>query len=567
MGKVNQWLIDQGERPDVDWNKLPQQKQFITSTSPFVMFSGGFGTGKTSALNGKIVSLLTLIPGNLGLLARQDGKALRQTTLLDLLDKIPKEWIQSHDSQKGMLRLSQEVGGSILVYGDLKDLGDLKNHNLGFFAIDQTEETEWEAWEYLAGRLRRRNPIIDPATNKRQYWVRGLCTQSGHRHFAIGIDAQRCILCKEQICPYSETIRSTDGDADWDLIIYPRYGFGVCNTEGPDHWIFQKFKGLPGQDEILSEGIEGYEAFHATTYEGLAAGFVDKDYVTNLENTYRGNKLMFDRYLMGKWVVAEGLVFPGFSRDTHVIHEDQQKYDGSPLLEEYLPVQEYIDPGITATTAVGWVVVEPCKCGCGKHNYWIIDEHYVASAIPEYHCDQIKQRRAEIKRHVVSTEMDQQAFSMSNIQKVTATNESRLYSLSQLYIEQGIYVRRNQKDWDSGHARISAAIAPDPTHMHPVTGELGAPHLFVFSRCKWFCYEMFKYKWKKRKSDNHQQEEPVDRDDHHMDGFISFMSARPEHRVNEPPPVDTRSDFLRSIEDEFDELTVGVGQSYDFMEM
>ncbi len=508
---------------------------------------------------------MTMIPGNLGYLARQDGKALKQTTMVDLLEKIPKEWIQSHDSQKGMLKLTPDVGGSMLIYGDLKDLGDLKNHNLGFFAIDQTEETEWEAWEFLVGRLRRKNPYIDQETGKRQYWVHGECQVSGQRHFAIGGESVACVLCHQPLPSFSEKVDRKTKLPIWELMIYPRYGFGVCNTEGPDHWIYAKFKGLPGQDDILSEGIEGYRAYHATTYEGLAAGFVDNDYVKNLERTYEGNALMYDRYLLGKWVVAEGLIFPGFSKEHHIIHDDQVRYDGESLFNEDHCLQEYIDPGITSVTAAGWVIVEHCKCGCGRPNYYVVDEHYVASSIPEYHCEQIKEKRKELGRQVISTEMDNQAFSMSNVQKITESNEARLYSMAQLYIEQGIYVRRNQKDWDSGHARLTSAMAQDPTHLHPITGEPGAPHFFVLSRCKHFIWEMLKYKWKKRKTDSYRKDEPVDRDDHHMDGIISFMAGRPEHRVIDPERPDTRSEFHKAIEDELDALT-GVG-TLDFMEM
>ena len=131
MGSVNKWLAEQGEMPNWDWTKLSQQKDYIASPVQFTMFSGGFGTGKTSALCGKIVGLMTLVPNNLGYLARQDGKALKQTTMLSLLEMIPKEWIFRHDSQKGVLKFTPEAGGSMLIYGDLKDTGDLKNHNLG----------------------------------------------------------------------------------------------------------------------------------------------------------------------------------------------------------------------------------------------------------------------------------------------------------------------------------------------------------------------------------------------------------------------------------------------------
>lgn len=553
MSHLSNWLSEQGERPQRDWSRLSAQQAFIATTAKFSMFSGGFGTGKTSALNCRIVGLLTMVPGNLGMLARQDGKALKQTTLLGLLEMIPKNWIQAHDAQKGMLRMRPEMGGSILVYGDLKDRGDLKNHDLGFFAIDQAEEMEWEAWEFLAGRLRRKNPIVDPESGQVQYWVVGDCPISGHRHLAIG-PAAACALCQASLPEIDETEDAALERPPWEMIIYPRYGFGVCNTEDPAHWIYEKFSGLPGKAEDVSEGLQDYQAYHATTYDSLKAGFVDRDYVKSLEVTYASNPLMFERYLLGKWVVAEGLLFPMFHKDTHVYHGDQTRADGSDLLPAWLPMHEYIDPGLTATTAVGWVVVEHCTCGCGKPNYYLIDEHYVVSPVPEYHCSEIKAHRKMLGREVVSTEMDEQAFSRTNVQKLSDSAMSRIYSLAQLYIDQGIYVRRNQKDWDSGYARLTAALTPDPEHHHPITGELGAPHFLVDSQCRWFIWEISKYKWKVRRRDGHQTEEPADRDDHHMDGSISFMAGRPEHRVVEPPTVETRTVFQRSIDEELNAL-------------
>lgn len=574
MSQIQQWLIEQGEQPAFDWNRLAPQNGFITTTEKFSMYSGGFGSGKTAALCCKIITLMTLVPGNLGMLARQDGKALKQTTLLNLLEMIPKQWIATHDAQKGMLRLTPEMGGSILVYGDLKDTGDLKNHNLGFFAVDQAEEMEWESWEFLTGRLRRKNPLLDPETQLRQYFVRGECA-TGQRHFSIGLGT-KCSLCGATLPEYEECLDDEEADPAWDLIIYPRFGFGVCNTEDPSHWIFQKFNGLPGPDGGLSTGIEGYEAYHSTTYDALKAGFVDKDYVKDLERTYqykpelsrydKDQPLMYKRYLLGSWIVAEGLIFPEYGKETHVYHDDQIRYDGQPLLPHHADVFEYIDPGITAATAIGWVVVEHCKCGCERPNYYLIDEHYVESKVVEYHCDQIHQHRDEIGRHVVSTEMDSAAFSQSNLQKVNEMNENRVYSIAQLYIDQKVYARRNQKDWDSGYQRFTSALAKDPRHRHPVTGKFGGPHFMVSSRCKWFQWEISKYKWKVRKTDKHTTEEPVDRDDHHMDGIISFMAGRPEHRVVEPTPIDTRPSFIKDIEEELEELT-GVGSSTDFMEM
>ena len=554
---LDKLLNEAGEQEVWDWDRLPAQQSFLTCPSTFSMYSGGFCTGKTAALCAKVIWLMTSIPNNLGYLGRKDGKALRQTTMTMLLDQmVEKEWIKTHNSQSGMLTFTKEAGGSKLVYGDLKDVGDMKNHNLGFFAIDQAEEVEWNDWEFLAGRLRRKNPVIHEETKQRQYWVKGWCTQSiNHRHYAIGQNCETCVLCGEQLEAFSEKIPKGETIPAWEMIIYPRFGFGVCNTEDPQHWIYQKFTGLPGEKSGLSKGLEGYTAFSATTYEGLEAGHADREYVNNLEVTYASNPLMYERYLLGKWVTAEGLVYPAFNKHDHVVHSSSKHYEKADLIDPTQSMFEYIDPGLTAPTAAGWVVIEECGCGCQKHNFWIIGEHYEASPVLEYHVNQIKSMREQLARPVKGTYMDAQAFSRTQVQKITDSNVSKLYSVAQLYIDQGIYCTRNQKDWDAGYMRINMLLNPDPDHRHPVTGQLNAPHLFVLSTCTNVIHEFLAYKWKKRQPGKPDVEEPIDKDDHHMDGLNGFLAGRPEHQVDVAPVIDTRPLHVKTIEQELDELT------------
>jgi hypothetical protein len=81
---------------------------------------------------------------------------------------LPKSWIKRHNEAKGFIQLKAEVGGSKLIYGDFKDLNDLKNMPLGFFAIDQMEEVPQSVFDYLVGRIqtadtntcRRAPPIL-----------------------------------------------------------------------------------------------------------------------------------------------------------------------------------------------------------------------------------------------------------------------------------------------------------------------------------------------------------------------------------------------------------------------
>lgn len=75
---------------------------------------------------------------------------------------------------------------------------------------------------------------------------------------------------------------------------------GTCNPAGPSHW-FLKF--LESDADIYRQ--------HYTIYDNpnLTPSFVE-----NLEKEYKGT-VYFDRFILGKWVMAEGLVYPMFGED------------------------------------------------------------------------------------------------------------------------------------------------------------------------------------------------------------------------------------------------------------
>ena len=556
MGKQREALARFGEKQEWDWNKLQPQKDFLTSTATYTMYSGGFGTGKTSVLCAKIIGLLLMIPNNLGFLGRLDGKALKQTTVKVLEEMLDPRFVQSKNDQIGLLKIKPEYGGSYLVYGDFKDLNDLKNHPLGFFAIDQCEEIEQEVWDFLVGRNRRRIPIVDLHSGLLQYQVTSTkkkCVTPDGRHLALG-RVEQCKICHTALPAFNDDV-DEKGDVCWDLIVHPRYGFGVCNPEDPGHWIYQNFGGFPGIGKEVSVGTDEYVGFHATTYQGMQAGFVDKKYVNDLEKRYTHVPLMFDRYLLGKWVIAEGLVYPTFDRQVHVLNKYAVRIDGSPLIPEHLPVFEYIDHGVTAPTAVGWYVVEKCDCGCNKHNVYLIASHTVAGQGIKYHSKAIKQKRKELNRTVQMTTLDAQCFSkIYSKSSVKDTDEENLYSIADDYFANDIFVLKSQKDWDTGWQAINDLLTIDPYHMHPVTGEMGAPHFFVFSDCKEVIDEFTSYKWKKRKPGQPAKDEPQDGGDDHMDGLNGALGGRPELQISLPEKQDTRNLFQKELANEAERL-------------
>lgn len=78
---------------------------------------------------------------------------------------------------------------------------------------------------------------------------------------------------------------------------------GTCNPAGPEHW-FKKF--LDSDADIYQQ---------AYTIDDNP--FLDPTFVTNLKREYAGT-VYYDRYILGLWQAADGLVYPMFDPQKHI---------------------------------------------------------------------------------------------------------------------------------------------------------------------------------------------------------------------------------------------------------
>lgn len=82
---------------------------------------------------------------------------------------------------------------------------------------------------------------------------------------------------------------------------YSRFD-GTCNPENPNHWFYD----FCFSDNKVDKYIQEY-----TIYDNP---FLSPEFVRDLENEYRGT-VYFDRYILGHWTVAEGLIYKNFADD------------------------------------------------------------------------------------------------------------------------------------------------------------------------------------------------------------------------------------------------------------
>ena len=78
---------------------------------------------------------------------------------------------------------------------------------------------------------------------------------------------------------------------------------GTCNPDSPNHW-FKKF--LDSDADIFIQ--------HYVIDDNP---FNSKEFVENLKKEYAGT-VYYDRFILGKWAAAEGLVYPMFSPERHI---------------------------------------------------------------------------------------------------------------------------------------------------------------------------------------------------------------------------------------------------------
>ena len=90
---------------------------------------------------------------------------------------------------------------------------------------------------------------------------------------------------------------------------------GALNPQGPNHWL---------KEFLDSEEFDIY----CQKYTIFDNPFLDKAFVENLCKEYEGS-VYYQRYILGEWALAEGLVYPMFSREKHVVKGEIEYHRGS----------------------------------------------------------------------------------------------------------------------------------------------------------------------------------------------------------------------------------------------
>lgn len=127
----------------------------------------------------------------------------------------------------------------------------------------------------------------------------------------------------------------------------------TTNPDNPSHWLKKKYIDRCGELDMLVENF--------TIEDNI---FLDSEYVESLKKEYTG--VFYDRFILGKWVAAEGLVYPMFDENYHVTDTKPgtQKCGGDELY--YIS----IDYGTANPCSMGlWQIADGKAVRIGEYYY------------------------------------------------------------------------------------------------------------------------------------------------------------------------------------------------------
>ena len=348
--------IDINDKYVFEWPPLnATQREFVTSNSRFLCLSGGFASGKTTALVWKVIVMLHDsewfgdLTGNIGILGRLRYTDLEKTTLTDLFKWLPSKLIRKHYRKDGILEL---INGSELHFTHFDSVEHLQSYNIGFAAVDQMEQISREVFISI-GYERSRLKVLTRYDNNGKLIIP-----------EFGKNGE-CIS-KEQ--------------EEQDAVLNIQCAFGVCNPRRG--WIYndfvknEKYKNSP-IEMVRKKYNPDYKLIMSNTYENER----------NLPNGYIGRQKRdkssrdFQRSVMGLWDVFEGQVYCDF--DDKLILE--KKLIPHPAWDVYVGIDHggtgFDDKKMSGVTAIVFGAIEP------RINNWdkihIFDELYLQGSTIE----------------------------------------------------------------------------------------------------------------------------------------------------------------------------------------
>ena len=425
------------------------QERFQNSRSKIQLFGGGFANGKTANACIKALKLAKDYPGSNGLMARSTYPKLNDTLRKEFIKWCPKDWVQSFPKSQNASNTCTLTNGTTINFRYIaqqgKSTGEATTSNLlsatyDWIVVDQMEDPEIVHKDFLdlLGRLRgmttyRGDDPTMPVT--------------GPRYFILTTNPTRNWVYKKLVKPVhdlSPVHYSTKKPKK--VVINDNL---LCKTDKEGRVILD-------ENNLPTPTIEVYEG---STYENEEN--LEPDFIETLESAYKGQ--MRERFLKGNWGAYEGLVYPQFNEDVHVMqHQD--------ILDYFYQLKMQVEDMIYLEGYDYGLAVPFCyMCGFDDNfgNVFLLDGEYQSELSPEDQAVLINSKRKDygipINNHVWS---DPSIFRRSpGAKKLVGM------SVGAMLLEDGIYCTPGNNAIANGIVKVGQYLNIHMHHKNPITGK------------------------------------------------------------------------------------------------
>ncbi len=248
-----------------------QQEKFITADEQIVIGSGSVGAGKSFVIGADAYATAIQYPNSRILVTRDNFTDLRKSTIQTLLSKvIPKQNVVEHNKSEHRIVVKAARGKTSEIWYEGLDKGAADDYPTKIGSTEFNRIYVDEGFELDKGDF--------------EFLLTRL------RHEAYNAEGEKC---------------------RWQIKT-------ATNPGGPTHWM---------KTDYIDEE-EQRDDIKVVRFLTEDNEFIDEEYLENLKQQYPENSMMHDRLLRGKWVASEGLVYPNFDMEKHVV-------SGSELLDDY----------------------------------------------------------------------------------------------------------------------------------------------------------------------------------------------------------------------------------------
>lgn len=246
---------------------------------------------------------------------------------------------------------------------------------------------------------------------------------------------------------------------------------GTCNPDNPEHW-FKKF---------LDSDADIYQQSYV-----IDDGVLPNHIVAELKKEYAGT-VFYDRYILGKWAQAEGLIYPMV--DEKNFYTDTER----PLSLHFSGYR---------TIVCDYGTVNPCVF------YDIYDYNEVSYIDQEYRWDSRKTNRQKTDEEYADDMME-----FVGDKQCTIIVDPSAASFIEALLRRGLYVLGANNDVIDGIRKTGVLFQKKK--------------LLIHESCKGLKSELSSYSWDPKST----EDKPLKQQDHGPDAIRYYVNSLPDWRV------------------------------------